>query len=449
MRIAFLTFAFYGLILPILVNPFWGIVYFLFISILRPEQLAWGETFGRLHLLVALVTIVSWLMNSKSSEVRGLQKMPLPVWLMGGVYLATILATLTAYDPDVSAEFSSRIGKALLFGFLVSRLVDRHSRIQRLIRTITLAAGALTAWGIQQFRVGNVRLEGLSSAFSDSNVFALTMAMLVPMVIAAARHDTRPWKLLGFSSSGFMLMAIVLSHSRGALLALLSIAVTALIQSRRLKMALSILGIAGLLAVLAPATWWQRMDTITVDEGEMDQSAHIRVLLWNVGLRVFAKHPLLGVGLENFPLAKNTVAEEFYSEFSPPNHALIFGIGSNYDYVLHNTYLNAMAEGGLVLFLPFAAFLLSGICWRLPRHKNRSELPKEAYASEAIALGIRLGLIGFYVGAFFLNGNYIELLYWQVILAGVVVAMIRQRAQLSGTQGLHTTDLARIPKSLA
>jgi O-antigen ligase len=151
----------------------------------------------------------------------------------------------------------------------------------------------------------------------------------------------------------------------------------------------------------------------------MDGSAFNRIILWEIGMRVFEANPVTGVGLEGFSNAKEALAEEYRPQIDPVSHMMIFG---RYR-VVHNTYVNWLAEGGLVLFTPFLLFLLSGIIVPLPR-------PREGASREILAVweagrGIPIGILGFSVGAFFLNANYNELFYWQVVLAGVVRVVLR------------------------
>lgn len=420
MRIAFLTTTFYGAILPILAYPFWGIVFFVWISIFRPEQLAWGETFGRLHLLVAVATFISWLVNQRQSRHHGLSRVPIQVWLMLALYAASLIVTLVAVDPDVSWEFSTILGKALLFGFLLSRLVDRPSRVQWYVRTVALAAGLLALWAIFQYHAGNERLENIGTALPDSNVFAITLVMLSPMVVHIARFDRGLWRLTGFAMTAFMLVAVILSQSRSAFLSLATVGVLLILLARKRALALAAVGLAGLaLLYTAPDVWWERMHTITFEQQDMDGSAFNRIILWEIGMRVFEANPVAGVGLEGFSNAKEALAEEYRPQIDPVSHMMIFG---RYR-VVHNTYVNWLAEGGLVLFTPFLLFLLSGIIVPLPR-------PPEGASREILAVwqagrGIPIGILGFSVGAFFLNANYNELFYWQVVLAGVVRVVLR------------------------
>ncbi|HTU02057.1 MAG TPA: O-antigen ligase family protein [Candidatus Sulfotelmatobacter sp.] len=427
MRILFLTTAFYAAVLPILAYPFWGLCYFLWITIFRPEQLAWGETFGHLHLLVAVVTLISWVINSRDSRIPGLRQVPIQVWLMLLIYGATAVVSLTARYPDESWYYSGVLGKVFFMAFLISRLVDRPSRLRTYVRTVGLASGLLAYWAILQYTEGNVRLEGLGTALPDSNLLADTLVMLTPMVLATAKTDTGRWRIMGFGLTGGLILAILLSHSRGAFLSLCVMGVFIVLQSRRKILAgVTALVVAALLFAITPESVFQRVDTITTDEQQMDTSASARVVLWGIGMQIFAAHPVTGVGLEGFSPAKEAYAGE-YGGLPDYLYDLIFG---RYR-VVHNTYVNALAEGGVALAVPFFLFLLSGMFVPLPRPTRASP---EAEGVFEIGRGIRVGILAFCVGAFFINANYTELLYWQVILAGVARMILKAEAVEPETQ---------------
>ncbi len=444
MRIAFLTTTFYGAILPILAYPFWGILFFAWITIFRPEQLAWGQTFGRLHLLVALATFISWLVNRGQSRFPGLRRVPVQVWLMAWFYTGTLLVTLAATDPGTSWEYSTVIGKALLFGFLLSRLVDRPSRVRAYVRTVALAAGLLALWAIFQYRAGNTRLEDIGTALPDSNAFAITLVMLAPMVVHLARFEAGLWRVAGVAMTAFMLVAVILSQSRSAFVSLATVGLLLVLLARRRLAAFAAVAVAGLgLLAAAPDVWWERMQTLTFEQQEMDGSAFNRLILWEIGMRIFEAHPLTGVGLDGFSGAKEAMAREYETQIDPLSHFMIFG---RYR-VVHNTYVNWLAEGGLVLFAPFLCFLLSGVLVPLPRPPD--EAPRELRAVWEVGRGIRIGIVGFSVGAFFLNLNYNELFYWQVALAGAVRAVLAVEREAVAAPPAEAPEAAGAPAPAA
>ena len=83
-----------------------------------------------------------------------------------------------------------------------------------------------------------------------------------------------------------------------------------------------------------------------------DRSFHIRLAMIEKGFVLFKENPLTGIGLNNF-VKKETQIE---GKFEGANYILnknIFQRTSS-----HNSYINVLAEGGLLLFVPLILLLL-------------------------------------------------------------------------------------------
>jgi O-antigen ligase len=87
-------------------------------------------------------------------------------------------------------------------------------------------------------------------------------------------------------------------------------------------------------------------------DGVERTSGDIRVRLTEIAGRAFQQHPLTGLGFSNFQPYTTTDAEIRHSTF---------GVG----YPTHNTYLEVLAEGGLLAFVPFLLhFALIAAHWK-------------------------------------------------------------------------------------
>ena len=71
MRVLVLTFIYYSAALYGLLNPVFGLLFFIHITIFRPEALVWGNTaFGRLHLITAFFVLAGYLINIKKYKSK-------------------------------------------------------------------------------------------------------------------------------------------------------------------------------------------------------------------------------------------------------------------------------------------------------------------------------------------------------------------------------------------
>jgi O-antigen ligase len=191
------------------------------------------------------------------------------------------------------------------------------------------------------------------------------LAALVLLQLAGAGallvSDRRGWIRLGALTSVLVLSLLVLmTQSRGGLIALALLAALALGAQRRRLRTLLFAGVAaGVLSLLAPSGVWERAaglvhatDTSTLRMVDHEGSAEQRFLIWQVATSIIADHPVAGVGMGAY-----TWVHEVYAA----DAGLARVAGGRRD--THSTYLNVAAETGgvgLVLFLGMLAAVLVG-----------------------------------------------------------------------------------------
>ena len=138
-----------------------------------------------------------------------------------------------------------------------------------------------------------------------------------------------------------------------------------------------------------------------------------RTDIWAVATQVARDHPLLGVGIGNFPLVE-------------PSYASRTANLPQVDYivtepqVVHNSYLELLAELGVVGLAFFAALVAAALslCWRAIRAFSRAGDADP----ELIARGLLVGLAGMLVASFFLSAEYEKQLW---LLVGLCPALAR------------------------
>jgi len=150
---------------------------------------------------------------------------------------------------------------------------------------------------------------------------------------------------------------------------------------------------------------------------EVERAAH-----WLAGVRMFAAHPLLGVGIGNYPEAYGRYHVGAFVD--PLGHA-------------HNYFINIAAETGLLGLFAYTLFVTAGfwLAWRSFFH-GRSPL----------SLGVAIGLVGVWVSSTF--HNLFDVLYVHEIpallglLMGLLIAAVAiDEADAANTTRYHTTDL--------
>jgi O-antigen ligase len=152
-------------------------------------------------------------------------------------------------------------------------------------------------------------------------------------------------------------------------------------------------------------------------DGVERTSGDIRVRLTEIAGHAFQKHPVTGIGFSNFQSYSTTDAEIRRSTF---------GVG----YPTHNTYLEVLAEGGLLAFVPFVLhFLFIAAHWR-------RALPVLLADRNVILAAVLAGLIVVTVTAWAVN-LLLLYLFWSV--CGLALACgLRSSGQYFGAGPLTT-----------
>jgi probable O-glycosylation ligase (exosortase A-associated) len=302
-----------------------------------PLRLALSLSFGALGLLIlehgGRRIPLHW------DGVRGLALMAFLVWAA-----ASHLWTL---DRQVTDGWLVMVVKVALAWLLVVNLVTTPRRLAILCLCLVAGSMVTSAGGILRYLSGDELSQGFRTlwlgVYGDPNYLAEYLAMTVPLSAAFIARRASPWwvRLLCGVSLLLAVTCIVMTFSRGGFLGLVAGGLVWAMRERaqRTKALVLSAALAVGVAIFAPATYWERTDTL--EEFQQDPSALGRVYAWHVASAVNLDHPLRGVGGGAF-----REAWSFYAPAEVREHAL----------VAHNIFLDTLGELGWVGFFLFLAF---------------------------------------------------------------------------------------------
>lgn len=261
--------------------------------------------------------------------------------------------------------------------------------------------------------------------------FAGILAQLITVNFAAAFHRGRPGRLEALVGGSLVLqvVALLLTHTRGAWVALAAgvATVTVLLRKRRVFL------VAGLLAaaVVAFAATDSRVRDKIVSiprtlRGPTDVNVSTRFVLWDVSRELIERHPVLGVGMGDFSIEAEKLVGGRHTETVTD---------------AHNIYLQVLVTRGLVGFVPFVFFwviLLRGLL-RARAAASRDSAPFGFYFTSGV-VGAAVALL---VGA--LTENNIddsEVFTAFMLLAGMAksFAVYPERSAPAAVSGRRTPE---------
>jgi putative inorganic carbon (HCO3(-)) transporter len=342
----------------------------------------------------------------RSHPVLGLGATLLPAW--------ALVSTLWAVDVGWAAREAGRY--ALVVGLVLIVFSGiREAKHVRWVLWAYLAGAAVTVLAGLAYGPPPEAAESytgrLSGGISDPNELAATIVPAFAFSAFAACSTTGAMRWLAGACTGFFSIALFLTGSRGGLVGLAVVLLAGLVlagRARRQFAAITaIVVLVGIFyyAFAAPPNARARITEFTAGGGTG------RADIWSIGTEMVADHPLIGVGAGNF----RSIEPRYFSEtLNLPNSAFVVD-GSP---VAHNTYLEVMAELGIVGFFIFGAVVVGALvqAWRAVTSLGHSD----DRGMEFAARGLIVGILGMLAAFAFISAPYDKQLW---LLLGLALAV--------------------------
>ncbi len=372
--------------------------------------------------LLGMLVLVAWVAQGLASG-RFAIIVPAQAWLAALFVLWAFLSLLWAQDTASWVTDWLLLLQSVALYLLVVNLVDSVQRLRTVLAITTVVNLALALLTLLQVVIGNVgagRVDLGHISVGDSNTqstFFLPSAVL--WMVLFSQESRRARKLLLLLGFSLMVMAILATGSRSAIVGLgLAVVLGALLDRRLWQVALPAVLLGGVGALLLPsALAWRLRNLVTL----ADRGAG-RVDIWLVVLRVIQLHPLLGVGLGSFPHA--------FDRYLSDTPGIVRSIGRRR--VVHNIFFYAQSELGMLGLVLYVAFMAWSLARGLAAVNNcrRAGSPPMA----ALALAVFLSLAGMLVAGLFLNTQYWKL-FWLLLALPEVMYRLSLQALRGTTRG--------------
>jgi O-antigen ligase len=390
----------------------------------------WALTKAAVVVLIALGAAKPW---------RGLRVGTLALAVV--VALAALAVCLVTPPGWFGATRASAYGLAA-GAFVAVASYARSVRRACLLGGIVAAAGAVQfTWSFVAWWGGRDQSAAMVGTFYWHNQFAAFLLAPALIALALLLRNRAPWRLVGWVVAPLATAGIVYSSSRGGLGILIGGWLLLGILACRVKpnrgalvrwLAASALAAGVTVAISGPPFFASTASPLAATQARAsggdtaDANSAYRVRMWHEAAIVFDHHLVAGVGYGGLQSSAVKLTPASWPR-SP---------------LAHNDYLQALAEGGLLLGVPFLAAcgaigvgLLRGLRSRASRR----------------ILDVRTGLI---VGAFALMAHavidfdwtYPALFTLAAVVSAAAIAPILRRPSTS-TPGSLGGDLDRSPSS--
>ena len=315
------------------------------------------------------------------------------------IFLLAVLGAISipqALNPQKAFNAFYEFVKVVLI-FIVMVNVIRTEKRMRILWILILAAtcmlsiDAVINYRMGNFELGNMRIKGsIGGLFDNPNDLALHLVTMVPIALAFFFTSRNPLtKILFLGVAILTVSGIVVTLSRGGFLALL--AATSLLlwklfrSSRWLMILVAPVLVVGFL-VFAPGVYRTRLST-TGDESSMARFDDLKRSVY-----VASRHPILGVGMDNYILFSNSNKSS------------------------HNAYTQVAAELGAAAAIVYILFIITPFRG-LRRIEQQSFQSKSMRRYHYLSIALQASLVGYMVASFFASVAYLWYIYYLVAYA--------------------------------
>jgi putative inorganic carbon (HCO3(-)) transporter len=375
-------------------KPFFGLLIFLALLYIRPQDFI--PEFGRMRivLFLAIIIILFYFVHKMS------RREPIHLFSTRQHVLMFLLLALVPASQIANGQFGAAADAAqefltvfLLF-FILANIPSSFREFRAACWMLFACTTLIAIDGIvQHFRgidlvgqtpiLGRIRWIGI---FGDPNEFALLLDSFFPFALVNVfDKQMRPANRLFFALVGIVLFfAIYYTNSRGGFIALLAILVIFAYKRWGLLRGFALGALFLIVGLLVAPSRMAEMDAHEV-------SAFGRINAWITGLALWKSHPILGIGYHNFQVHNGGIAA-------------------------HSAAVECFSELGTLGYVVWMTILYSAIAGLIAFEKRFPSSPYRKYVGI-----LQLSFAGFVGAALFLSMAYSPVLYILVALATLIM----------------------------
>lgn len=369
------------------------------IAFIRHLPAVWvGPTFA------FAVIVMAWLGTLSARDSLAAQRLARwrGVWLIAITLVWLVLTVAWAQDGDAATKEIVNWFVAALLALVYFTTLLNERQLRLVIGAFVLGAVLAVSIGLASsgLRPASSALEtatyteGRLQAGADPNYLA---ASLVPAILLAggliASTSSVLYRWVLTSAAAIITIGLAATQSRGGLLAAVAAAIVALFVMRRHRlqvtaaMAISV-GLIVIWLAISPGAFERIINADGGGNGRAD--------LWTVAWRVFEDHPVRGVGLGGFEQASSSYVLQ-------PGQLTSVELIVDKPHVVHNTYLQLLAETGVPALVLYVAALLAFLAasWRAARLFDARGDPGLA----TLARSLFVAQVSIMVALFFISGS--------------------------------------------
>ena len=398
-------------LLPVsFISAYTGVLLWVWVALLSPNDLLTGFLSGVPFNKIVAITTCGMFVAGREKKDPYLDTTL--VFLALFVLSATVSWQLSILPTELGTDLYLKLLKSVILGFMITAVMTTRHRMHLLVLTITVALGFLAVKEglISLLMAGGHKILG-SGSVGDNNSLAAALLMIVPLLFYLSRYSAVRFVRFGLLAVlGLALVTIVMTFSRGGFIGLVVLAGFMVKNSRyRGATALVVAALGVVTYLLAPGSWFERLDTISAIDN--DGSFMGRVVAWKISWLIAMDHPFFGGGMH---AVQNLLVWSTYRPFLPSLDFIATPPADLSPHAAHSIYFEVLGDTGflgLFFYLGAIASALYNCRWIYRETRGHADLVWAADLSRMVQISIVIYLV---TGAA-LSMGYFELIY--IVLA--------------------------------
>lgn len=403
-------------------KPKVGLFYFLGLLLLRDgylmENLPDIYTSWHMPIITGWLILIAWIANVMSNRTS--VRKPVEILLMMLLAVIMWVSGQGAQYPGNSSYMLSEYVRVVILAFLIVNVIQNEKDLRDAATVLISIITFLVLFAYYRYKTEGFDCAVPSVYYVDRNFFAESIVSIFPLAFIFYEESiAKTKKILFLGVVAAMAVGVVLTYSRGGLLALaIVLAGLFMISKKKIAMAIMVIAVTLLFLPHIGAKYTGRMSTVAAYEE--DASSMIRIATWKAGINMVKQNPWLGVGPGNF--------NDLFVSYAPEEMKSY----ADYTMSIHNIFLQVFSETGLIGGCVFVLMITSSIAGLFRLNKSNNNLKSDKRISLALPNALGVSLLGFCGAGFFLPGAYYGYLYIIIPLIAASRIMCQARIKENG-----------------
>jgi O-antigen ligase len=407
---------------------FWMTCGYLFFEYVRPQSIYPALDFLPWAQLFLLLAAGGWVLDPKSHWVAS----PAHKWMILFL-LITIASIFFAVYPEAAKKDFMPMFTWFVVYFVLVQNTNNRQRLYILTLIFLLASFKLSLslaikWAARGFSFTTWGLQGPPGYFTNSGELSIQMLVFAPMAFHLyyfiKPHLSKFKRFLMLLMPITAAMTVVGASSRGAQIGLVYQVYDFFLKKRLSIRSILVTVLAGFLVwQMVPAEQKQRF----TDIGN-DRTSEQRLLYWKRGMEMIEDHPVLGVGLNNFPpyFQSHYRKDMLYETAQLP----------------HNIFIQVGTDSGLLGLSAYLMLIISIFRANARTRKMAVTLGDPGGLFTALSRGLDTGTVGFLIAGQFVTVGYYPFIWANLAFSVALNSVCAREAKNANDAATATSPAA-------